>query len=247
MHLFDDDFDIYIPTYKRAGNMITQNIFPNAIVVCPESQLKDYEYAYPGMKFKPCPDSVEGNMAKKRNWIKDNADKNWFVMIDDDIKHLQYIENGKQIQMTYDHAIEFIHNSFVMAEDIGTVLWGINLQTDPKFYREYSPISLLSVVLGPFTGHIKNKLRYDERLPTKEDYDYALLVLQKYHKILRLNKYAYMAGHINNISGGSIGLRRMQMEEDQNILMQKKWGKKIVKFDMDKDIDPVVRVPLKGI
>jgi hypothetical protein len=247
MRLFDEDFDIYIPTYGRAGYMITHKVLPNAIIVCPESQLKEYEKYYPGLKFKPCPDSVEGNMAKKRNWIKDNADKDWFIMVDDDIKYFQYIEHGKQIKMDHEHIMEFFHNGFLMCEELGTVLWGINLQTDPKFYREYSPISFLAVVLGPFTGHIKNDLRYAENLPTKEDYDYSIQVLHKYHKVLRFNKFAYMAGHINNGGGGSLSIRRMKLEEEQNILLQKKWGERIVKFDMKKDIDPKIKIPLKGI
>ena len=246
MRLFDD-FDIYIPTYGRAGKMLTHKLLPEAFIVCPESQLEEYKIHYPDMKFFPCPDEVEGNMAKKRNWIKDNARKDWFIMVDDDIQYFQYIENGKQLKLDYDHILELFYNCFVMCEEIGTVLWGINLQTDPKFYREFSPFSCLSVVLGPFTGHIKNSLRYDETLPTKEDYDYSLQVLQKYHKILRFNKYAYMAGHINNAVGGSTSFRRLKLEEEQNALLQKKWGKKVVKYDMKKDIDPVVKIPLKGI
>jgi hypothetical protein len=246
MRLYDEDFEVYIPTYDRAGLMTTHKVLPNAIIVCPESQEKAYRLAYPMMKIKPCPDSVEGNMAKKRNWIKDHAEKKWFIMVDDDIKYFQMIENGKQIEMDYDHVIEFFHNGFIMAEELGTVLWGINLQTDPKFYREYSPFSFLSVVLGPFTGHIKSSLRYDESLPTKEDYDYALQVLHKYHKILRFNKYSYMAGHINNEKGGSISIRRMEMEKEQAKIMERKWGK-VVKFDFKKDIDPKVKIPLKGI
>lgn len=242
-----DDFDIYIPTYGRAGTMLTHKILPNAVIVCPESQLEDYKRNYPDMRFKPCPDEIEGNMGRKRNWIKDHAEKDWFIMIDDDIKFLQYIEGGEEKKMDFDHMMEFFHNGFILAEDLGTVLWGINLQTDPKFYREYSPFSFLSVILGPFNAHIKSDLRYDENLPTKEDYDYPLQVLNKYHKVLRFNKYSYMAGHINNASGGSISIRRMKLEEEQNIYLQKKWGKRVVKFDMKKDIDPVVKIPLKGI
>lgn len=247
MLLFEDLYDIYIPTYGRAGKMLTHKIFPEAVIVCPESQLKDYEYSYPAMKFMPCPDSVEGNMAKKRQWIKDNAKKDWFIMCDDDLKFFQGIEDRKPYTLDREHLGHLFLNAFIMAEELGTVLWGINLQTDPMFYKETSPFSLLSVVLGPFSGHIKEKkCKYDYRLPTKEDYDYSLQVLYHYKKILRFNKYAYMASHINN-EGGSVSFRRLKLEEDQNILLQKKWGKKVIKFDMSKDIDPIVKIPLKGI
>lgn len=247
MSLFDEDFDIYIPTYGRADNVKTAELFPNAYIVCPESQEEEYRKYYPNMKYMCCPDSVEGNMAKKRNWIKTNAHKDWLVMCDDDMAAIIMNEGCKAREMDHEHIMELFHNAFVMSEEIGTVMWGLNLQSDPKFYREYSPFSTLSVVLGPLSGHIKSTLKYDCRLPTKEDYDYALQVLWKYHCILRFNKYAYKVGHIKNQTGGSISIRRRALEEEQNILLQKKWGKKIVKYNMAKDIDPIVKVPLKGI
>lgn len=241
-----DAFDIYIPTYGRAKTMITDKVLPNGIIVCPESQVDEYKKYHSDMRFMPCPDEVEGNMARKRNWIKDNAKKDWYMMIDDDLSYMQYMENCEARKMSYDHIMEVFYNCFVMCEDLGTVLWGVNLNTDPVCYRIVQPLSMLCCVLGPLNGHIKNNLRYDERMPTKEDYDYSLQVMYKYHKVLRFNKYSYMVGHINNMSGGSIGIRKMKMEEEQNILLQKKWGKKIVKFDMSKDIDPVIKKPLKG-
>lgn len=247
MSLFECDFDIYIPSYGRADNVKTAELFPNAVIVCPESQAADYKKNYPNMRFMVCPDEIEGNMARKRNWIKDNAQKEWFIMCDDDMDCIIMNEGMKQHKMECQHMMEVFHNAFVMCEELGTVLWGLNLQSDPKFYREYSPFSTLSVVLGPFSGHIKSSLRYDCRLPTKEDYDYSLKVLQRYHAILRLNKYAYKVGHIKNQKGGSISIRRMEMEEEQNKLLQKKWGKKIVKYNMAKDIDPVIKCPLSGI
>lgn len=242
-----DAFDIYIPTYGRADNVKTAKVFPNAIIVCPESQEEEYRKHYPDMQFMPCPDSVEGNMAKKRNWIKDNARKDWFIMVDDDCDGIQMIEGQKQIRLEFEHMMELFHNAFVMCEEWGTVLWGLNLNKDPKVYREYSPFSSLSIILGPFSGHIKSNMRYDCRLPTKEDYDYGLQVLWKYHKVLRLNKYAYSVGHITGQTGGSHSIRKMELEEAQNELLVRKWGKKVVKYNMAKDIDPVVKVPLKGI
>lgn len=34
-----------------------------------------------------------------------------------------------------------------MVEDMGLCLFGINLQSDPKFYREYTPYSFHSPIL----------------------------------------------------------------------------------------------------
>lgn len=242
-------YNVFIPTYKRAGNMKTHLLFPNAYIVCPESQLEEYKKYNPSLNYLPCPDSVEGNMAKKRNWILDKGFEmgKYLVMVDDDIINFQIIEKRKAIKMDREQIDKMIINGFQMAEDIGTVFWGINLNTDPMCYREYTPFSLLSVILAPFNAQIKHDLRYDVKLPTKEDYDFSLQILKKYHKTLRFNKYSYNAGHLTNQVGGSISIRSMDIEKRQAERLVKKWGSKIVKFNFDKSINPIVKVPLRGV
>jgi hypothetical protein len=241
-------FSVYIPTYKRYGFVETHNIFPDAYLVCNESEYNHYKNCYPEMKIMACPDSVQGNMGKVRNWIKDNVKTERFVMVDDDVKAILCKEGYRQFKMDREHIYEMIENGFVMCEDLGTVMWGINLNYDPRLYKETTPLSMLNVVLGPFNCHIQDRgLRYDENLPTKEDYDYALQVLHKYHKILRFNKYGYMCGHLENQTGGSITFRRMDMEVEQNEYLVKKWGSRVIRYDMSKSVNPKVSVPLKGV
>lgn len=240
-------FDVYVPSYGRAAALKTHKVFPDAIIVCPESQVDEYKKYNPDLQYMVCPDSIEGNMARKRNWIKDHAKKDWFVVVDDDLDYIGGYEHHKEIKLTTEQIMQLCHNMFVMCEDIGTVLWGVNLQRGTLLYKEYQPFSTLSVVLGPLTGHIKSDLRYDETLPLKEDYDYSLQVLHKYHCILRFNKYFYFVGHMTGQTGGCVSFRRMDIEESQNKLLQRKWGSSVVKFDMSKDIDPRIKVPLSGV
>lgn len=230
---------------------MTHKIFKHTsfdiVIVIHENELTKYQESMGNdTKFLCHDDSVKGNMAKVRNFIVDNNGERYFIMCDDDLKKFQLIENGKQRTMTPDELENMIINGFNMCEDLGTVLWGINLLNDPMAYREYSPLSLLSVILGPFSAHIKNDLRYDDRLPLKEDYDYSLQVLQKHHKILRFNKYSYMTEHIT-LEGGCPSYRTKSAEIEQMKIFKKKWGERIVKGDIEKSINPVVTVPLKGI
>jgi hypothetical protein len=89
-------------------------------------------------------------------------------------------------------------------------------------------------------------LRFDERLNLKEDYDIFLQVIHKYHKALRFNKYHYIVDHLNK-SGGVVSYRTMDREKAQLELMQEKWGKKVIRFDIKKSVNPKIYVPLKGI
>lgn len=241
------EIKIYIPTYKRADKIITHKLFKNVVVVCPESQLEEYKknIGGKGVSFIACPDEIEGNIARKRNWIRDNNENKYFIMIDDDIKHFQYIEGRKQYKLEGERLYGVLENGFIMAEELGTVLWGFNLLQDPQAYRECTPFNLSRPVLGPLSCHIKNELRYDESLSLKEDYDYSLQVLQKHHKILRMNKYSYVTDHLVG-SGGCISYRTLKKEEEQNIMLRKKWGSKVISFNMKKSVNPQIKKMYDG-
>ena len=242
-------YDVYIPSYKRAETMITHKIVngDHVYVVCPESQLDEYKKNVKGVNFMPCPDSVEGNMANKRNWIFENAKSDYFLMIDDDIRNFWMIENNERFALNPEQFHNMAVNGFVLMEDLGTVLWGINTGDDPRNFTRFKPFNMLCVVLGPFSGWKKTKgLIYDNRLPTKEDYDMALQVLQKYHKVIRMNKYSYETMHLLGKSGGSHSIRIMDREREQLELLQKKWGSKVVQGREGK-INPLINIPLKGI
>lgn len=245
-----ESIKIISPSYKRAGNVKAIDVFQDKLILAVhEFEAEEYRKAYPNNELMVMPDEIGGNMAKVRNYMRDHCGSRYMVMIDDDVEEIGFHENMKRYPIGLVAIMEFLENGFQMAEDVGTILWGINLQADPKFYREYSPFSFLSPVLGPFSCHIVddvNDIRYDERLGLNEDYDFALQVLHKYHKIFRNNKYYYLAGHLTE-TGGCGAYRVLDEERKQSEIMLKKWGDKVVSYNFKKTTNPRVRVPLKGI
>ena len=141
-----------------------------------------------------------------------------------------------------------------MCEESGAKLWGINILGDKGSYREYSPFGLTNTISASFMGFLNNELRFDERLPLKDDYDYCLQNLNQYRKILRIN-YACMVKKDHGNLGGCADYRTMSRERDQIKLLQKKWGKSIVKLDTTQrskkiknfDLNPIIKAPIKGI
>lgn len=241
------DHQIFIISYKRAGNVTSDKVFKDAKIVIPDSQYEDYakhEYKN-GCELLPIPDKYDGNIVKKRNYILDHYKGN-ILIVDDDYDHIGRVTNRKNEKLNVDRVDALLRNGFQMCRDLGTVMWGINVQTDPKFYRETGPFSTLSPVLGPFQAFCDCPLRYDESVYLKEDYDMSLQVLQKYHKILRFNMYYYLVNHFNK-PGGVVSYRTKQKEIDHLERMVKKWGSKVVNYNLEKDVDPIVKVPLKGI
>jgi len=235
------------PSYKRAGNISVRRFYPDTVLAVHEFEAGEYKKK-DGEPILIIPDSLRGNMGKVRNFIVESFGD--VVMLDDDVVSVGRFDSrvndfqGKSYDKNEFES--FVDHGFRMAEELGVCLWGVNLQSDPKFYRAYSPFSFLSPVLGPFSCIRKNPIRYDERLSLNEDYDYFLQHIQRYHKTLRFNCNWYKAGHLSQ-RGGCGAYRTMKEEKAQSDLMIQKWGRGVVRYDLKKSTNPRLRVPINGI
>lgn len=263
-----DDILICCPSYKRPRNVDTLKYLPKITVYVSESEALNYKKSNPGADIRTMPDKFQGNISRVRNWILDQNPDRVVCIVDDDLQSICYWEG--QVKHTIADAQEFsrfVVKYTLVAMEMGTVLWGINVNNDPQCYREYTPFSTVSYVGAPFMVHIATDLRFDETLPLKEDYDFCLQVLSKYRKILRVNKFHYYtkqagssSGDRKGQAGGCATYRTLAAEREQLKRLQDKWGTKIVGIDSlensrnhksDKvrtfDINPIIRVPIQGV
>lgn len=246
---------ILSPSWKRSSICTSHNYFKNLEYVVSESQAEKYSES--NLPIVICPDSAQGNVSRVRNWILDYVKDEDVLIVDDDLKSLSRYEGNKLTKMCGSEADDFIEYGFEIAKEFGVRMWGINIIQDKGAYREYTPFSLKNVILGPFGGFINCPIRYDEDLPLKEDYDYCLQALNKYRKILRINFVHYNCDQHTNL-GGCAEYRTIEEEQDQFVLLRKKWGGDIIKQDdnsrvtnrkkqVSYDINPIVKVPIGGV
>lgn len=228
---------IAIPSFKRPDRLVGRDYFKSAVYVVPQSQAKGYVAQVGKSRVVAIPDRVDGNMARKRNWILKNLDRP-LVMIDDDVVGLRTAEgmkgNGKLDQardLSPDEAQGVIAQGFNLAREWGIVFWGLNVNPDGRIYHQFRPFSLNQVVLGPFQAHLDHDLRYDPKMGTKEDYDFSLQVLNEERKLLRLNKYSYVCDHGDN-PGGIVSYRTMDLEVEFCRAIERKWGRDIIRYPM---------------
>lgn len=257
---------INCPSYKRS-KVETLDYLPFCKVWVDHKEYDEYIKCNKGFEENiiSCPEGIQGNVSRIRNYILDKEFENEYdvvVIIDDDMEGIYRYEGEKEypykkIKIEKDEFFDFIEKYSNMCEEFGFKLWGVNINSDPLSYRQFSPFSTTAVILGPFSCHLKNPIRYDERLPLKEDYDLAIQHLNKYRGILRVNKCNYNCKQSKQ-KGGCATYRNYDREIQQLELLQKKWGKKIVRIDSAKnsnqkkkskqiDYNPVVKVPIKGI
>lgn len=225
-----------IPSYKRAKTITTMDYLKKAVVVVAEREYEEYKNIHPWWgegRIIACPDEYQGyGKPKVLNWILDNLfdDCDVLVELDDDIhSYMAHVRNGKDRVLYEDEVYEIFENNSRLAQEWGCGIWGLSLNSDPISYREFQPFSLHAYIDGGTVGHVvKNELRYDEELSVKEDVDYFLQNLKKYHKALRVEKYYINKESFTN-EGGANAICNSQLEKEQFTRMQQKWGSKIIR------------------
>ncbi len=247
-----DEIAIVAPSYRRASRCRVHAYLPTVRYVVSESEAPEYVKAVGSERIWVCPDAVQGNVSRVRNWILDNAGPA-VLMVDDDLSSMGMWDGTRRRKVGPDEAMAFIGNGFSMCEDGDIRFWGLSpLNTDKRSYRDFAPFSMTSFLGGPFQGHWMNDCRYDERLSLKEDYDMTIQVLNRYRRVLRFNYWHYN-NDFHSIPGGCAAYRTMEREREQFKLLQSKWGSRIVGIDRETakrggvNIDPIIRVPIPGI
>ena len=237
------NYTVYIPSKGRAGKVTTDKLFLDCIIVCPESEEKEYKKYH--KKVIGVDDNVKG-ITQTRNWILNNIDDEWHIQVDDDALSFHKFEKGKmQTFIDKDRIHKIIDNQFNLCDGWGLKVWGFALCGDYKFYREYKPFGTQAVIGANIIGIIKNDLRFDARLKVKEDYDYAMQHIAKYKGALRCTKYGIDVIHLTN-EGGCVSYRTKEVEMDAYNILLKKWGSKIVKKQNNKNFVKL-KSPRKGV
>jgi len=246
----------YVPSYKRPEKSITQKIYPHVKLVVRESDADEYKAN--GNDIVIVPDSAQGNVCRIKNYILDNFfddDVDAIVIMDDDCRGIFRWEGIKKIKLNPTELIDTVEIMTNMCDEWGFKLWGMSPVADKQSNREGVPFNTLLFVGSPFHCHLKGtKIRYDEDLSLKEDYDITLQHIKEYNGCLRVNFLCYevkqgMSG--SGQVGGCATYRNMEKEIQQFKALQKKWGSQVVKEDKTSkrsmDTNPIIRTGLRGV
>lgn len=249
---------INCPSYKRPV-VDTLKYLSKCKVWVSKDELEEYQNKNKGATFEVL--SEQGNVSRVRNEILNREFAKGYdvvCLVDDDLKGIYHYEKAKHNNFGYEKQLvsedefeDFIIKHTIMCKELGFYLWGVNLNKDPLSYKHRVPINTKAIILGPFSCHLRgSEIRYDERIPLKEDYDLAIQHLNKYRGILRLNKFHYDCKQSIQ-SGGCASIRNYKKEEEQLKLLQKKWGSNIVQLDKRSkkklDYNPIIKIPIKGV
>lgn len=240
------------PSYKRSDDVRTLSYLPYTRVWVDCKEYDEYKKNYPDADIISCPEGVQGNLCRIRNYIlKQEFERGMDVVliIDDDFTCLRRYEYDEMDNWGYDpyiigadELLEVIEKYSIIANEFGAKFWGVNCNSDPMAYRHNTPFSTRSYIGGPFQCFLKgNRCWYDEKLPLKEDYDMTIQQLNMERVVLRVNAYHYLCKQSEQ-KGGCATYRNRQREEEQLELLRKKWGGQLLRLiQRTKDIRRVKR------
>lgn len=255
------DVVICAPSYRRPTAVDTLKYLPSCRIYVSKREEKAYRAANPKADIVAVDPKFQGNLCRIRNHILDRemVDGRAVLIVDDDLQYLAKWEGLERKKIATADVAAFVEKFTDLAREWECPAWGINVNSDGQVYREMTPFSLRSYVGGPFMVHVDHDLRYDERLPLKEDYDFTLQLLNRYRRILRVNSFYYLTLQMKQ-EGGCAVYRNLEEERRQLGLLRRKWGGEIVKADtlgssrnhLTKkkrkfDVNPIIRPPIRGV
>jgi hypothetical protein len=253
---------ICAPSYRRPSAVHTLKYLPSCRIYVSREEEAAYREANPGADIVGVDPKHQGNVCRIRNHILDceMRDGRAVLIIDDDLQGLYKWRRLVRCRMeTEAEVVEFVEKYTALCREWECPAWGVNVNPDGQVYREMTPFSLTSFVGSPFIVHVAHRLRYDERLSLKEDYDFTLQLLNAHRKVLRVNSVYYLTLQMAQ-PGGCATYRNLDVERKQLELLQRKWGRHIVRMDAlttsrnhkttkvrKFDVNPVIRSPIRGV
>ena len=210
---------VYVISANRHDNLPFDKQQKEKYIFCVKNGQKEL-YESNGCKFV----YNTGKLIQSRNFALEHAfnNNNICILLSDDIKKVKYNKNFKKPDVVkLDSVIEDIVSKFKKIK--GVKLLGIP-PTDNYFFAN-KLTSVNTFCIGDLFFCKPNKIRFDEQLTLKEDYDFTLQHIQKYGTV-RYQKYLFTFQHYSN-KGGAVDIRNDKEEQKNIMILKPKWGDKI--------------------
>ena len=210
---------------SRFDTIVSDKLFPNAVITCPESQVEDYRKTVEN-EIIPHPDYIIG-LGLLRNWVMEKFKEEIIVMVDDDVVNLSIIGRAyRRVIETPEIIQEVVENTAVCAKDMGARVFGFNQCWDTRKYQANKPF-LFNKLVGGVIGIIGKDLTFDATKKYKVDGDFCLESLRKDRIIWTDSRYSFEQIRNRNKGGNSL-FRTFEERKKEIDELRKKWGRYLV-------------------
>ena len=205
---------VAIPSKGRAGKIKSQKIIPSALLYVPENEVEGYKQTG-GKNVVAVPNDVRG-ITKTRNWILDNTEDPWVVMIDDDVMTHGWIKlftfRTTKIPLDEKEWLGEWRKLFELTEDRGYRIWGVATDGAPQSVYPWKPFLWRTYITASCMGILNDgRTRFDENFPVKEDYELCLRCIKEDGGIVGARYIHWRNDHWKS-AGGCKDYRTQEME-----------------------------------
>lgn len=98
------NISVNAPSYKRPSKVLTLDYLPFCRIWVDCKEYEEYKANYPAADIVSCPDGVQGNLCRIRNYILDEEFKRGMdvvLIIDDDLQAIRYYSHDKDTGFGY--------------------------------------------------------------------------------------------------------------------------------------------------
>jgi hypothetical protein len=163
-----------------------------------------------------------GKLCRSRNAAMDDGfeECDYVVELSDDLKRLSLAKNKKdQEPLTFDGAVTSMMNQ---SKRTGARLMGCAPTANLFYFDPKKKVTTNAFIVGDFIAIKKTKLRFDEDMRLKEDYDYTLQHINQFGAVARLNDIMATFLHRTN-TGGACDYRTSKLEQEAISQLKTKW------------------------
>lgn len=146
------------------------------------------------------------------------------IELSDDLRKLQMAVPQEGKNRAVDISFEEAVSTMLEASRLYTAkLAGVAPTANAFYYNPNRPFHHRAFIVGDLILVRPCALLFDERLKLKEDYDYTLAHLSKYHVVARCNGVLATFAHRQN-KGGAVDFRTPAREQEAIAILREKWG-----------------------
>ena len=153
-----------------------------------------------------------------------NSEDKYCLQLSDDLSDCGMVSQSGQINKPNFSVI--VREMFNLLSTTPLHLAGVAPTANLFFYNPLKPIGLKHFIIGDLMLIKRSKLRFDEKLSLKEDYDFTLQHIKQFGGVLRLNYILPNFKHYTN-KGGAVAIRTEEREQEAIQYLKNKWGSSI--------------------
>lgn len=244
-----------VPSYQRYDELLTLDYLKRVKVYVSEDDYPKYTENFDKQYFVKMPNEYQGKgKAVAMNWILNNEwteDTDAIIMLDDDIvSGCVWSYSKSKVRLSEDEFYTVIENLVLLAKEWGCGMFAFGKGgQDRLMHNCMVPFKLHNTGSGQLMGFVRNDgIRFDEKLLTSEDMDIQLQEMQKYHKMLTVDRYYLDVKQWTN-DGGYQSIRDgRETDKKYRDVLCAKWGNAVrVSKKQKAGVAYTVSVPLKGV